>query len=79
MTRPWLVVLFILPFLVACGTTHADTGELTVAAAADVTPAFQEIGPLFTAQTGIPVVFNFGSTGQLAQQIERGAPIDLFF
>ncbi len=79
MTRPWLVVLFILPFLVACGTTHADTGELTIAAAADLTPAFQEIGPLFTEQTGIPVVFNFGSTGQLAQQIERGAPIDLFY
>ncbi len=79
MTRPWFIVLFILPFLVACGTIRADTGELTVAAAADVTLAFQEIGPLFTAQTGIPVVFNFGSTGQLAQQIERGAPIDLFF
>jgi molybdate transport system substrate-binding protein len=79
MKHPWFVILFILPFLVACGTTHADTGELTVAAAADLTPAFQELGPLFTTQTGIPVAFNFGSTGQLAQQIERGAPIDLFF
>jgi len=53
--------------------------ELTVAAASDLTPAFQEIGALFEQQTGIRVVFNFGSTGQLAQQIERGAPFDVFF
>lgn len=53
--------------------------ELTVAAAADLTPAFQELGALFTQQTGTPVVFNFGSTGQLAQQIEHGAPFDLFY
>ncbi|MBL8165784.1 MAG: molybdate ABC transporter substrate-binding protein [Anaerolineae bacterium] len=51
---------------------------LTVAGAADLTPAFQELGLLFTAQTGIEVVFNFGSTGQLTQQIEQGAPVDVF-
>ncbi|MFQ3661536.1 MAG: molybdate ABC transporter substrate-binding protein [Chloroflexaceae bacterium] len=55
------------------------TSELTVAAAADLTQAFQELGALFEQQTGIQVIFNFGSTGQLAQQIERGAPFDLFF
>ena len=32
----------------------------------------------FEAETGHKVVFNFGSTGQLAQQIEQGAPVDLF-
>jgi molybdate transport system substrate-binding protein len=51
---------------------------LTVAAASDLTPAFQELGALFTQQTGINVVFNFGSTGQLAQQIEQDAPFDIF-
>ncbi|MCS6834937.1 MAG: molybdate ABC transporter substrate-binding protein [Anaerolineae bacterium] len=51
---------------------------LTVAAASDLIPAFEELGELFTQESGIEVVFNFGSTGQLAQQIERGAPIDLF-
>lgn len=51
---------------------------LTVAAAADLTPAFQELGVLFTEQTGITVAFNFGSTGQLTQQIEQGAPVDVF-
>jgi molybdate transport system substrate-binding protein len=51
---------------------------LTVAGAADLTPAFQELGVLFTEQSGIEVVFNFGSTGQLTQQIEQGAPVDVF-
>jgi molybdate transport system substrate-binding protein len=51
---------------------------LTVSAAADLTPAFQEIGQLFEQETGTKVTFNFGSTGQLAQQIEQGAPVDLF-
>lgn len=56
----------------------SDSVSLIVAAAADLTPAFQELGTLFTQQTGIEVVFNFGSTGQLAQQIAQGAPVDVF-
>jgi len=51
---------------------------LTVSAAADLVYAFTELGRAFEQETGIPVVFNFGSTGQLAQQIEQGAPVDLF-
>jgi len=60
-------------------SSAASTGiTLTVAAAADLTPAFEELGVLFSDQTGIAVVFNFGSTGQLTQQIEQGAPADVF-
>jgi molybdate transport system substrate-binding protein len=51
---------------------------LTVSAASDLTPAFQEIGKLFEQKDGTKVTFNFGSTGQLTQQIEQGAPVDLF-
>lgn len=51
---------------------------LTVSAAADLTYAFGEIGKQFEEATGHKVIFNFGSTGQLAQQIEQGAPVDLF-
>lgn len=59
-------------------STTVDMPRLTVAAAADLIPAFTEVGALFTQQTGIGVDFSFGSTGQLAQQIQQGAPIDLF-
>lgn len=51
---------------------------LTVSAAADLNYVFPEIGKLWEQETGNKVAFNLGSTGQLAQQIERGAPVDLF-
>lgn len=61
----------------ACGT-KSEPSTLKVAAASDLTLAFQEIGKKFTEKTGTPVVFSFGSTGQLAEQIENGAPFDVF-
>lgn len=80
------IVIAVLLIASACGATPVPSapsrpsgGELVVAAAADLTAAFQEIGQMFEEQTGVKVAFNFGSTGQLAQQIERGAPFDLFF
>ncbi len=51
---------------------------VTVAAAADLQFAFTDLARLFEAQTGYKVTLVFGSTGQLAQQIENGAPYDLF-
>jgi len=55
-----------------------QSAPLIVSAAADLVYAFTDLGRAFEQETGIPVVFNFGSTGQLAQQIEQGAPVDLF-
>ena len=52
--------------------------EITVAAAANLTDAFTEMGKEFTAQTGIRVRFSFGATADLAKQIENDAPFDLF-
>lgn len=86
MYRRFALIIITLLIAGACGglpspslPSGAAGDELVVAAAADLTPAFNEIGALFEEQTGIRVVFNFGSTGQLAQQIERGAPFDLFY
>ena len=56
----------------------AAPAPLTVAAAADLQFAFTEIAEQYEAHTGQPVTLVFGSTGQLAQQIESGAPFDLF-
>ena len=52
--------------------------EVTVAAAANLSEVFQQIGPQFETATGIHPVFSFGSTAQLATQIENGAPFDVF-
>ena len=74
-----LCCLFLaLTILVFTGCHKVIHTGLTVSAAADLTPAFQELGAQFEKETGTKVTFNFGSTGQLAQQIEQGAPVDLF-
>jgi molybdate transport system substrate-binding protein len=51
---------------------------LTVAAASDLTPAFEEIGREFQSVHNTKVTFVFGSTGLLTRQIENGAPFDVF-
>ena len=55
-----------------------SSGELTVAAASDLRPPFEELGRAFESVTKTKVVFVFGSTGMLTRQIENGAPFDLF-
>lgn len=66
----------------ACGGTSdsapSTVDEITVAAASDLRPAFEELGEAFEAKTGTRVTFSFGSSGQLREQILGGAPFDLF-
>lgn len=80
--RPTLafILMAVCLSLTTCQGTRSARGlpvTLTVSAAADLTPAFEELGRVFEKDTGIKVIFNFGSTGQLTQQIEQGAPVDL--
>ena len=51
---------------------------LTVAAASNLSPAFEEAGAEFTQQTGIPVVFSYAATAVLARQVSESAPFDVF-
>jgi molybdate transport system substrate-binding protein len=66
----------------ACGRGGASAAKkaepLRVAAAADLSAAFVEVGQAFEKQSGKKVTFSFGSTGLLAKQIEQGAPFDVF-
>jgi molybdate transport system substrate-binding protein len=48
-----------------------------VGAASDLTHAFSELGRLFEAETKHEVVFSFGASGLLTQQIRQGAPFDM--
>lgn len=77
-----LFFLIITVFFIGCtgSNVKAPSGQvaLTVSAASDLTYAFQEIEAAFEQETGDRVVFNFGSSGQLAQQIREGAPVDVF-
>jgi len=52
--------------------------DLTVAVAANVQFAFEELQAAFEHQTGYTVTTVLGSSGKLTAQIENGAPYDVF-
>jgi len=64
--------------LAACLASAQTKQQVTIAAAANLTEVCKTLGAQFEAETGIHPVFSFGSTAQLTQQIENGAPFDLF-
>lgn len=53
--------------------------EITIAAAADLKFAFDELAARFQKESGHTVKLTFGSSGNFFSQIENGAPFDLFF
>ncbi|WDH81403.1 molybdate ABC transporter substrate-binding protein [Paenibacillus urinalis] len=60
-------------------TPSSERTELTISAAASLTDVLEELQPRFeTAHPSIKLSFNFGGSGSLQQQIEQGAPADLF-
>jgi molybdate transport system substrate-binding protein len=69
----WLSSLLLL----SCGSKQG-VGELHVAAAANMQKALESLARAFTKQSGVQVVASYGASTQLAQQIENGAPFDLF-
>jgi len=50
-----------------------------VAAAADLSVVLREIANRYEKMTGTKVKLSFGASGALTQQIQNGAPFDLFF
>jgi molybdate transport system substrate-binding protein len=80
MKRLLCAVLAVTLFLTARSSAQADkpSSELTVAAAADLSSALKDIGDGFEKKTGISVRLSFGASGALTQQIENGAPFDVF-
>ncbi|AOP33564.1 molybdate ABC transporter substrate-binding protein [Leptospira tipperaryensis] len=52
--------------------------QIIVSAASSLTQAFTEIGEAFEKKHSTKVFFNFAASGVLLQQIENGAPADVF-
>ncbi len=72
-----LLCILILPFSFVVAASAEQ--ELIVSAAASLTNAFAEIGKKFeSANPNTKVVFNFAASGALLQQIDKGAPVDVF-
>ena len=56
-----------------------ESVQLTVSAAASLKEALGEITPLYSkAKSNVSIRNNFGSSGDLQQQIINGAPVDVF-
>jgi len=53
--------------------------EITVAAAADLQFAMEDVTARFQKETGKTVKVIYGSSGNFFQQIQNGAPFDMFF
>jgi molybdate transport system substrate-binding protein len=77
MNRRRLKVLAILGITLICQLCAAQ--EITVAAAADLQSAMQDVAARFERETGKKVKVIFGSSGNFLQQIQNGAPFDMFF
>jgi molybdate transport system substrate-binding protein len=73
-------ILYAAALLGSCHTSRPvePAAKLTVAAAANLTDVLGEVGRMFRIKSGVEVIFSYGSTAQLATQIDNGAPFDVF-
>jgi molybdate transport system substrate-binding protein len=70
----------ILIFLaVVCISHLCAAQEITVAAAADLQFAMQDVAARFQKETGKSVKLIYGSSGNFFEQVQNGAPFDMFF
>ncbi|HET8824128.1 MAG TPA: molybdate ABC transporter substrate-binding protein [Terriglobales bacterium] len=69
--------LLVSVLLLIC-TAPMVSQELTVAAAADLRPALEEISAKFKGESGISLHMSYGSSGNFFQQLQNGAPFDVF-
>ena len=84
MNRWWLIGLSLVA-LITAGQVSTRTEQvapkvtLTFSVAASLQNAMRAIKPLYEQQSpAVNIVYNFGSSGSLQYQIERGAPVDIF-
>ena len=87
----WLVVFSFLLILSLAGCSAGNSAqpsqnaaqvkptEIMISAAASLQNSLTEIQKVYTQKTpGVKLNFSFGASGTLQQQIEQGAPVDLF-
>lgn len=76
--RKAVVALFVLVVALPTACAPADEEPLRIGAAAVLMPVLDELTVSFEAASGHPVVVTYASSGQLAQQLLEGAPMDLY-
>lgn len=80
MIRRALIRRALIAFLATVCASHLCAAqEITVAAAADLQFAMQDIAGRYQKETGKIVKVIYGSSGNFFQQLQNGAPFDIFF
>ncbi len=69
----------LIAFLTMVCISRCAAQEITIAAAADLQFAMQDLAGRFQKETGRTVKLINGSSGNFFQQIQNGAPFDIFF
>lgn len=79
-----LIVLFFTAFVFLNGCSNKQASddnheaELMISAAISLSDALDEIKSDYEATHNVSLTFNLGSSGKMAQQIQQGAPSDIF-
>jgi molybdate transport system substrate-binding protein len=81
----WFVIAVLVSFVLGLSLqmsnpelAYANT-NLLVSAASSLRDGMEEVKPLYPkTHPNISLTFNFGASGALLQQIEQGAPVDVF-
>src|SRR5699024_3273777 len=83
--KKWMFILslfMISVFISACGnetpTNEEVENELIISAAISLTDALDEVKNLYQKNNNTEITFKFGGSGTLTQQIQQGAPVDIF-
>ena len=82
--RRKFIGLSLLACLSACTAASLESKDsssvnLTISVAASLQDAIADIGDLYSQQMpSVKLTYNFGSSGSLQQQIEQGAPVDIY-
>ncbi len=74
-----LVLLLAVLLGVSSQPVAAANRELNVAAAADLSSALPALAAGYEKRSGVALKLSFGASGSLTQQIQNGAPFDVFF
>lgn len=75
----WGAIALLFIFLISCNHLANTSSNLTVSAAASLQQVMTEIQQVYTTvRPDIRIIYNFGASGSLQQQIEQGAKVDIF-
>ncbi|MEA5572902.1 molybdate ABC transporter substrate-binding protein [Calothrix sp. UHCC 0171] len=74
-----LLLTLSLSFLPSSNVVAQSNGTVLVSAAASLKDVMEEINTAYKqSNPGVTIKYNFGASGALLQQIQQGAPVDVF-